>query len=77
MKKRSIFRHFNTSPEIIRLAVNLDARFPPLLRNTEDFVHERDVEVNHKTIRFWWKQFRPNFLQHEGQECFALARHHL
>jgi len=33
MTKRSPFRYFKTSPEIIRLAVMLYVRFPPSLRN--------------------------------------------
>ena len=36
MKKRSPFRYFKTSPEIIRLAVMLYVRFPLSLWNVED-----------------------------------------
>jgi len=36
MIKRSPFRYFKTSPEIIRLAVMLYVRFPLSLRNVED-----------------------------------------
>ncbi len=32
-----------TSPEIIRLAVVIDVRYPLLLRNAEDLRHKRDV----------------------------------
>ena len=35
MTKRSPFRYFRTSPEIIRLAVMLYVRFPLSLRNVE------------------------------------------
>ncbi len=41
MIKRSPFRYFKTSPEIIRLAVIMYMRFPLLLRNVEDLLHER------------------------------------
>lgn len=34
--KRSLFRYFKTSPEIIRLAVLMCIRFPLSLRNIED-----------------------------------------
>ena len=37
MTKHSPFRHFKTSPEIIRLAVMLYVRFPLSLRNVEGF----------------------------------------
>jgi putative transposase len=45
MTKRSPFRYFKTSPEIIRLAVNLYVRFPLSLRNVEDLLHERGIEM--------------------------------
>ena len=39
------FRYFKTSPEIIQLAVMLYVRFPLSLRNVEDLLHERGVDV--------------------------------
>ncbi len=61
MTKRSPFRYFKTSPEIIRLAVLLYIRFPLSLRNVEDLLHERGIDVSHETIRFWWNSFGPMF----------------
>jgi putative transposase len=61
MTKRSPFKYFKTSPEIIRLAVMLYVRFPLSLRNVEDLLHERGVEVSHETVRFWWHRFGPMF----------------
>jgi putative transposase len=61
MTKRSPFRYFKTSPEIIRLAVMLYVRFPLSLRNVEDLLHERGVDVSHETVRFWWNRFGPLF----------------
>ena len=61
MTKRSPFRYFKTSPEIIRLAVMLYVRFPLSLRNVEDLLHERGVEISHETVRFWWHRFGPMF----------------
>ena len=46
MTKQSPFRYFKTSPEIIRLAEMLYVRFPLSLRNVEDLLHERGVEVS-------------------------------
>jgi putative transposase len=40
MTKRSPFKYFKTSPEIIRLAVMLYVRFPLSLRNIEDLLQE-------------------------------------
>ena len=59
MTHRSPFRYFKTSPEIIRLAVMLYIRFPLSLRNVEDLLHERGIEVSHETVRFWWNRFGP------------------
>ncbi|MEP2533628.1 IS6 family transposase [Shimia sp.] len=61
MTKRSPFRYFKTSPEIIRLAVMMYVRFPLSLRNVEDLLHERGIDVSHETIRFWWNRFGPLF----------------
>ena len=55
------FRYFKTSPEIIRLAVMMYVRFPLSLRNVEDLLHERGIELSHETIRFWWNRFGPLF----------------
>jgi len=61
MSKRSPFKYFKTSPEIIRLAVMMYIRFPLSLRNVEDLLHERAIEVSHEAIRFWWHRFGPIF----------------
>ena len=61
MTKRSPFRYFKTSPEIIRLAVMMYIRFPLSLRNVEDMLHERGIEISHETVRFWWNRFGPMF----------------
>ena len=53
MTKRSPFRYFKTSPEIIRLAVMLYVRFPLSLRNVEDLLHERGIGISHEAVRFW------------------------
>ncbi len=55
------FRYFKTSPEIIRLAVMLYVRFPVSLRNVEDLLHERGIDISHETVRFWWNRFGPMF----------------
>jgi len=62
MTKRSPFRYFETSPEIIRLAVMLYVRFPLSLRNVEYLLHERGVDVSHQTVRFRWHRLGPMFL---------------
>src|SRR5210317_461212 len=61
MTKPEPFKGFQSSPEIIRLAVMLYVRFPLSLRNVEDLLHERGVDVSHETVRFWWHRFGPLF----------------
>ncbi len=61
MTKRSPFKYFKTSPEIIRLAVMMYVRFSLSLRNVEDLLHERGVDLSHETVRFWWHRFCPMF----------------
>jgi putative transposase len=58
-KPPSPFRYFNSSPEVIRLVVLMYVRFPLSLRNVEDLLFERGIEVCHETVRFWWNRFGP------------------
>ncbi len=39
----------------------LYVRFPLSLRNVEDLLHERGVDISHETVRFWWNRFGPLF----------------
>ena len=57
MSNPRIFRYFKTSPEIIRLAVMMYVRYPLSLRNVEDLLHERGIDITHETVRFWWNRF--------------------
>ena len=59
MTKRSPFRYFRTSPEVVRLAVMLYIRFPLALRNVEDLLHERGIEISHETVVFLVEPLRP------------------
>ncbi|WP_093161549.1 IS6 family transposase [Aliiruegeria lutimaris] len=61
MTKRDPFKYFKTSREVIRLAVMLYIRFPLSLRNVEDLLHERGVDVSHESVRYWWHRFGPMF----------------
>jgi putative transposase len=55
------FRYFNSSPEIIRLAVMMYVKYPLSLRNVEDLLAERGIDISHETVRFWWNRFGPMF----------------
>ena len=54
---RNRFRYFNSSPEVIRLAVMLYIRYPLSLRQVEDILFERGIDICHETVRFWWNRF--------------------
>jgi putative transposase len=55
------FRYFKTSPEIIQLAVMMYVRFPLSLRNVEDLLHERGIDICHETVRHWGDRFGTYF----------------
>ena len=57
--KNNPFRYFNSSPEVIRLAVMMYIRYPLSLRQVEDLLFERGIDICHETIRYWWNRFGP------------------
>jgi putative transposase len=60
-KPTNPFRYFHSSPDIIRLVVMLYVRYPLSLRNVEDLLFERGVDLYHETVRLWWNRFGPLF----------------
>src|SRR6202049_1544605 len=55
------FRYFNSSPEVIRLVVMMYVRYPRSLRNVEDLLAERGIDISYETVRYWWNRFGPMF----------------
>ena len=55
------FRYFNSSPEVIRLVVMMYVRYPLSLRNVEDLLAERGIDISDETVRFSWNRFGPMF----------------
>ncbi len=53
------FRYFNSSPEVIRLAVMMYIRYPLSLRQVEDLLFERNIDICNETVRCWWNRFGP------------------
>jgi putative transposase len=58
---RNSFRCFNSFPEIARLTVMMYIRYPLSLRQVEDLLFERGIDICHETVRFWWNRFGPVF----------------
>ena len=34
-------------------------QFPLSVRNVQDLLHERGIDISHETVRFWWNRFGP------------------
>ena len=45
----------------MRLAVMLYIRDLLSLRQTEDLLVKRGIDISHETVRFWWNRFGPVF----------------
>ena len=69
---RNPFRYFNSSPEVIPLVVMMYVRYPLSLRNVEDLLAERGIDISHETVRFWWNRFGPMFA---AEICKRRAAH--
>jgi len=57
-------------------------RFPLSLRQVEDLLHERGVDISHETVRAWWNRFGPVFAAEIRKRriqglSFSLWRWHL
>ncbi len=75
------FRYFNSSPEVTRLAVMMYIRYPLSLRQVEDLLFERGIDISHETVRFWWNRFGPIFAAElrkrpRRQDLYSLWRWH-
>jgi putative transposase len=55
------FRYFNSSTEVICLLVMMYVCFPLSLRNVEDLLFERGIDICHESVRHWWNRFGPMF----------------
>ena len=67
------FRYFNSSPEVIRLAVMLYIRYPLSLRQVEDLLFERGIDICHETVRLWWNRFGPIFAAEIRKRAFIIT----
>ena len=55
------FRYVNSSPEVMRLVVMMYIRYPLSLREVDDMLVERGIDICHDTVRLWWNRFGPLF----------------
>ena len=57
-------------------------RYPLLLRQVEDLLFERGIDICHETVRFWWNRFGPMFAagirkRHVQKRSYSTWRWHL
>ena len=51
-------------------------RFPLSLRQVEDLLHERGIDICHETVRVWWNRFGPMFAAEIRKKRSASMRAH-
>jgi transposase-like protein len=59
MMNKIIYRGYRFPPEIIQRAIWLYYRFTVSLRDVEEFLAERGIDVTYETIRQWGIEFGP------------------
>jgi putative transposase len=58
-------------------------KYPLSLRNVEDLLAERGIDICHETVRFWWNRFGPMFAAEirrkrvDGMRAYTHWRWHL
>ena len=70
-------RYFNSSPEVIRLTVMMYIRYPLSLRQVENLLHERGIDIRRETPRVWWNRFGPMFAAKIRKQRSASLRAHI
>lgn len=64
--------YFMTSPEIIRLAVMMYIRYLLALRQVQDLLHPRCIDISYETVRVWWNRFGPIFSSDNARASFQM-----
>tara|TARA_B100000686_G_C16794342_1_gene981157 strand:+ start:2949 stop:3170 length:222 start_codon:yes stop_codon:yes gene_type:complete len=59
MSKINPFKYYKSSSEIIKMAIMYYVRYPLSLRQVEDILHERGIDICHETIHYWWNKLGP------------------
>ena len=54
-----LFRHFNSLAEVTRFVVITYIRYALSLRQVEDVLFKRGIDICHETVRYWWNRFGP------------------
>jgi putative transposase len=73
---KSPFRYLDSAPEVIRLVVQMYVRYPLSLRNVEDLLAERGIDICHETVRLWCNRFGPVFAAETRRKRVDSMRRH-
>ena len=60
-KSTNPFRYFDSTPEVIRTVVLMYVKYPLSLRNVEELLAERGIDICYETVRLCWNRFWPMF----------------
>jgi hypothetical protein len=69
-------RRGQEASSVIRLVVMMYERYPLSLRNVEDLLAERGIDVSYETVRFWWNRFGPMFAAEIRKKRLTQTRCH-
>ncbi|MEG3167950.1 hypothetical protein U1737_07045 [Sphingomonas sp. LB3N6] len=58
-------------PEVIRRVVTMYVRFPLSVRDVEDLLFGRSIDIRHETVRFGWNRFGPMFVRDVRRQRFS------
>lgn len=61
-------RYFNYPPSVIRLAILLYVRYPLSLRQVEELLFERGIDVGYEPVRRLWNRFGPAAAREIGRK---------
>lgn len=71
------FGNFNSLSAVIRISVLLYIRFLLSLRQVEDLLHKKGIDICHETVRFWWNWFGPAFADELRNKHRKASRQHV
>ncbi len=52
-------------------------KYPLSLRNVENLLHERGIDICHKTVRLWLRRFGPMFANEIRKKKVGAIRQHI
>jgi putative transposase len=55
-----------------RALMMMCVKYPLSLRNVDDLLAERGIDISHETVRFWWNRFGPMFAAEIRKKRVAL-----